>query len=102
VDLGYQVMQAANADEAMTVLTSTQPDLLLTDIVMPGSMDGFALARVVQQRWPGIHVVLTSGFPKELPSTTEDFGGKLHVLPKPYRRAQLAQLIREVLASGRS
>ena len=102
VDLGYRVLQAANADEALTVLTSARIDLMLTDIVMPGTMDGFALANLVQQRWPGIHIVLTSGFPKELPSTTQDFGSQLHVLPNPYRRAQLAQLIREVLASGRS
>ena len=60
--LGYTVVEAANADEAVTVLTSgTWVDLMLTDIQMPGVMDGIALATFVRRAYPGVKVVVASG-----------------------------------------
>ncbi len=59
---GFSVIEAANADEAMTILDSAVPiDLVLTDIMMPGSMDGLALAAFVRQRWPSLRIVVASG-----------------------------------------
>ena len=59
---GFEVIQAANADEAIAILTA-RPDIhvVFTDIQMPGSMDGLKLARFVRDRWPPIKIIATSG-----------------------------------------
>ena len=59
---GYQVIVAANADEAIAVLEARRDiHLVFTDVHMPGSMDGAKLAVVVRDRWPPIHIIVTSG-----------------------------------------
>ena len=59
---GYQVVEAANADEALAVLTSSpDPDILVTDVRMPGKVDGFALAAFVRRTKPDLKVIITSG-----------------------------------------
>lgn len=58
---GYRTLEAANAAEALDHLGRAEIDLLLTDVHMPGEMDGLALAFAVCQRWPRIPVVLLSG-----------------------------------------
>ncbi len=97
---GFKVVEAANADEALTVLDATEDvRALVTDVEMPGSLDGFTLARVVKQAWPQIGIVVTSGRmapgPKDLPS------GALF-MPKPYRPADLLAAVRTVLPSGQT
>jgi two-component system, response regulator PdtaR len=58
---GLQVVEASNAQEALTVLDSTLPvHLLFTDVRMPGEMDGVALARTARQRFPRLKLVITS------------------------------------------
>jgi CheY-like chemotaxis protein len=89
---GFKVVEAADADEALTVLDATADvRALVTDVEMPGSLDGFTLARVVKQAWPQIGIVVTSGRmapgPKDLPS------GALF-MPKPYRPADLLAAVR--------
>lgn len=60
--LGYRVIEAANAAEAITVLgAGMHVDLVFSDIVTPGEIDGVGLARIVRRRYPDIPVVLTSG-----------------------------------------
>jgi CheY-like chemotaxis protein len=58
----FKVIEAVNADEATTILRA-RPDIqaVVTDIEMLGSMNGLELARLIQERWPGIGVVVTSG-----------------------------------------
>src|SRR5438045_5175884 len=59
---GYDVVSACDADEAIAVLESRNDiQVILTDITMPGSMDGLKLAAVVHNRWPPVHIVITSG-----------------------------------------
>ncbi|MCB5173917.1 response regulator [Microvirga lenta] len=60
-DAGYKVFEAVNADEAVTLLQA-RPDIqaVVTDIEMPGSMNGIGLARPVRERWPGIGLLVTS------------------------------------------
>jgi CheY-like chemotaxis protein len=59
---GYQVVEAANADEALALLTSSpEPDVLVTDVKMPGKVDGFALAAFVRRTKPDLKVIITSG-----------------------------------------
>jgi two-component system, response regulator PdtaR len=58
----FDVIEAANGDEALSVLhTSADPDVLITDVRMPGSIDGFALAAYVRRTKPGLKVIITSG-----------------------------------------
>ena len=59
---GFGVLEASNADEAIAVLQSGAPiDLVFTDVRMPGSMDGFALARFIHARRPELKLIITSG-----------------------------------------
>src|ERR1700675_5104131 len=61
-DAGFTSVEAVNADEAVAILESRSDiALVLTDIQMPGSMDGLGLARTVNDRWPAIKIILVSG-----------------------------------------
>lgn len=97
--LGYHVLTAGSAAQAMTVLDtcSQQIDLLFSDVIMPGGMDGFALAAAVRAHRPGIKVLLTSGFTGNelLPDGSATFDYR--ILNKPYSQRELAQNIREIL-----
>jgi CheY-like chemotaxis protein len=100
-DAGYDVIEAASADEALDVLQAGTPvDLLFTDVRMPGSMDGCALAQKVRTAWPTTLVILTSAYSESLfsaRSTSQDF-----VLPKPYRpQAVLATIKAAIGTAGR-
>ena len=61
-DEGFEVIEAGDADEAIRILeTGAQVCILFTDVEMPGSMDGFALARTARDRWPPIEIIVSSG-----------------------------------------
>jgi PAS domain S-box-containing protein len=94
--LGYRVLEATSAAEALQTLETEQVDLLFTDVVMPGGIDGFALIELARRKRPGIKVILTSGFPQSRFST-EMAPGAFHLLSKPYRKGDLALLVRKVL-----
>jgi PAS domain S-box-containing protein len=99
VALGYAVIAAENADEALACIDNgAKPDLLFTDIVMPGSMNGRELAERLRERWPLLKVLYTSGFSHGMLDTALDSQpvGK-HLLGKPFRRRDLAAKVREVL-----
>jgi CheY-like chemotaxis protein len=94
--LGYHVMRAANASSALHALANgRQVDLVFTDIVMPGGMDGVRLARELRARLPGLPVVLTSGHPGAASRDIEAAG--LKVLAKPYRLEELRVVLAEAL-----
>src|SRR2546421_8589691 len=83
-DAGFTSVEAVNADEAVAILESRSDiALLLTDIQMPGSMDGLKLAHAVHERWPDIKIVLVSGQVKpsdsERPAHSRFFGKPLVV-----------------------
>lgn len=98
--LGYRVTSAADAAEALTRLEEACPDLLFTDVVMPGAMHGGQLAEEARRRLPRLKVLFTSGYAQ---NALEE-GGRLkpdvHLLGKPYRRRELAAKVREVLTGG--
>jgi CheY-like chemotaxis protein len=96
--LGYQVLEAECVAAALTLLAQHRVDLLLTDILMPGTLNGIALARIAAERWPQMRVVLTSGLLDV--STCEGLEAgptTLRLLNKPYRKEELARVLREVL-----
>jgi CheY-like chemotaxis protein len=98
-DLGYRTVPAANAAEALELLESEPIDLVFTDIVMPGEMNGFALARHVAANWPKVKIVLTSGFPDSRMDGNGAAAPVARLLSKPYRKADLARVLREAFGS---
>ncbi|MGO7788394.1 response regulator [Rhizobium ruizarguesonis] len=58
---GHQTFEAANADEALIHLKNNKIDILLTDVDMPGSLDGLGLAAAARSRWSKIKIIVTSG-----------------------------------------
>jgi PAS domain S-box-containing protein len=95
-ELGYRVREAENSVEALPIIERGPIDLLFTDIVMPGEMDGFELMRLAIERRPALKVLLTSGFPETKLDEQVDTA-KVRLLVKPYRKSDLAQLVRETL-----
>lgn len=96
-DLGYRVLEAEDGPSALMVLNNEPVDLLFTDVVMPGGMSGYDLARLVLARWPKMKALITSGFPELMPVGDSALQSKLKRLNKPYRKADLAEALREVL-----
>jgi two-component system, response regulator PdtaR len=93
-EAGFKVFEAVNADEAITLLQA-RPDVqaVLTDIEMPGSMNGLELARVIQDRWPGVGVVVTSGRAQPGP---DDVSDAVAFVSKPYLPDTIISVIRQM------
>ena len=92
--LGYRVLRVQSADAALQLLESSEAvDLVFTDIIMPGEVDGIALARRVQERYPDVGVLLTSGYAKAANARESGFP----ILRKPYQISTLAHAIRGAL-----
>ncbi len=98
-ELGYRVLEAERPATALRLLETESVDLLFTDIVTPGSIDGIALARTAAARWPALKILLTSGFPQARRDERVEING-FRLLCKPYRRDELARTLREVLGGA--
>ncbi|MDY0978212.1 response regulator [Massilia sp. CFBP9012] len=86
---GYEVLSAPSGERALGLLESgEQADLLFTDVIMPGGMNGLELIERVQARRPGLPVLVTTGYMDELPGRGKP-GGSLDVLSKPYQHQDL-------------
>ncbi|MEE7451541.1 hybrid sensor histidine kinase/response regulator [Methylobacterium radiotolerans] len=84
---GHMVVSSANASEALHVLTSGQPfDVILSDLVMPGEMNGFDLARHVRSRWPALPVLLATGYSDQAAKAIKE---GFPLISKPYEPAAL-------------
>ncbi len=91
--LGYKVVPATDARSALAILASDAVvDLLFTDVVMPGGMNGPELAEAARRLRPGLRVLFTTGY-----TETSVEGADRQVLRKPYGRRGLATAIRTVL-----
>jgi DNA-binding NtrC family response regulator len=92
---GWEVVSAASVDEALAILESLTPDLLLIDVKMPVH-DGMYLMRQVKAKKPGIPIIVMSGYPtRETISNAEDLGAATF-LPKPFTPDELAETLRAV------
>jgi PAS domain S-box-containing protein len=97
-ELGYQVREAEHAAAALEILSSGDwVDLLLTDVVMPGTMDGLDLAYQATRLRQGLKVLLTSGFPGVRGANQRITGCPFPLLNKPYGHDELARTLREIL-----
>jgi PAS domain S-box-containing protein len=98
-ELGYRVLEAGHGAAALAILSDTPAiDVVFSDLVMPGGISGFDLARQVREHYPGTLVILTSGYSAELLDQAEVAEVGFKVLRKPYRQAELARAFRAALA----
>jgi len=96
--LGYRTFSATNAAEALALIDSDTPlDLLFTDVVMPGGMNGRQLADEARKRRPELKVLFTSGYTENAIVHHGRLDPGVLLLAKPYRKPQLAQMIRVAL-----
>jgi two-component system, response regulator PdtaR len=89
---GHRVIATFDADEAIEVLERVRDiQLVVTDIDMPGSMDGLRLAAAVRDRWPPIHLIIVTGL---APPNRSALPRDSLFIPKPYRAAEILSAIR--------
>jgi signal transduction histidine kinase len=98
--LGYQVVTAVNAMQALEILAADQPiDLLFSDVVMPGGVNGAQLAARARHVRPHLKVLLTSGYPAAALSLEHGLPDNLDIVGKPYQRDELAKKIKLVIGT---
>jgi PAS domain S-box-containing protein len=96
--LGYKVIPAVNAAEALAIAAEGTPfDLLFTDIVMAGALNGRELADEMVAKRPSLRVLFTSGYAHDAPHGPGHTTMGAPLLPKPYRKAELARMLRRSL-----
>ncbi len=95
----FRVIEAASADETLKVLEATAEDVraMVTDVEMPGVLDGFTLTCIVKQAWPRIGVVVVSG--RQAPGRAGLPAGA-RFLTKPYLPGELIEAVRSVLTQA--
>ncbi|WP_041798193.1 hybrid sensor histidine kinase/response regulator [Rhodopseudomonas palustris] len=99
--LGYGVIAASDGAGALQTLDDdTHFDILFTDVVMPGGISGWELAETASRRRPDLRVLLTSGYALETIAGRSHGREHLAILTKPYRKADLARKLREVVESS--
>ena len=91
---GYNVKAATGASDALDLLKSEPFDLVFSDIVMPGGMNGFELATEVEKRYAEVQILLTSGFTAAASDARDPAARRRRLLSKPYSRAQLLSAVR--------
>lgn len=96
---GYRVLDAPSGVTALETWNQHKAsiDLLLTDVIMPGGITGWELAERLKSEKPSLRVVLSSGYTKEIGGQDEALRKGFHFLPKPYRPATIARVIRDCL-----
>jgi PAS domain S-box-containing protein len=98
-DLGYMVRRVDNADTALAILAEDEfaADLVFSDVIMPG-MNGVELAGVIRDRYPGLPVVLTSGYSNVL---AENAHRGFELIQKPYSVESLSRILRKAISDAR-
>jgi PAS domain S-box-containing protein len=94
--LGYRVQRAGGAKEALELAERTQFDLVISDIVMAGPMDGVGLARAFRQRQPDLPVVLVTGFSSSATEAELEFA----ILRKPFEVSDLSRVMAKAIAEA--
>ncbi len=95
-DSGYAVIEACDADEGLAVLqSSVRIDMIVSDVRMPGSMDGIDLLREVRRTFPTMPVIITSG---HLEPALAAADGAVHFIPKPYTTEFVIKVVTNELA----
>jgi PAS domain S-box-containing protein len=99
--LGYAVLEAENAPDALELLQrEPQVHLLLTDILLTGHLNGFELVKEATRRRPELKVLFMSGYAESGRPQHDDLGVRLLVIDKPFTKEALARKVRQALAVG--
>ncbi len=97
-ELGYRVLEAANGEAALEVLaTGAEVDLLFTDVVMPGSLNGRTLAIEAVRHRPQLKVLFTTGYTKNAIIHHGRLDPDVDLISKPFTLAELGRKLRDVL-----
>ena len=97
-ELGYTVHESGNGPEALKLLHSAFPiDLMFTDVIMPEGMTGYELASMARECRPGMKILFTSGYTAIAGGLENDSRAGGTLLSKPYRKRDLAHLLRATL-----
>jgi CheY-like chemotaxis protein len=98
--LGYSTLEAANAAEALKIIDNgAEVDLLFTDVIMPGGMNGRQLVDEALKRRPSLKTLFTSGYTENAILHHGRLDEGVLLLAKPYRKPELARMIRVALNS---
>lgn len=99
-DAGFRTLEASDGDRAKEIIDSKGESivLLFTDVQMPGSTDGFGLARYVTEHWPDIEIIVASGNVKPRPG---DMPEKASFISKPFSADLIHAHLRETLPDGK-
>jgi CheY-like chemotaxis protein len=96
-DAGFEALSAWNADEAIKILESRADiRVVVTDINMPGSMDGLRLAAAVRDRWPPVRIIITTA--RQKPESTE-MPSESVFIRKPYDPDAMLSVVKRQLAA---
>lgn len=96
-DYGYVADVALTANDALQMLEQADYDLLFTDLIMPGGMNGVMLAREAKRRRAGLKVLLTTGYAESSLERTDAGGTEFDVISKPYTPSELGRKVRIVI-----
>lgn len=94
-DEGYIVIEACNPDDAMKILSTNLPDLIVTDVRMPGTLDGIAFTAKVREIDLTLPIIITT---THIVDVADPANGRTHFLTKPYRFDALIELVQRELA----
>ena len=97
-DHGYTVLVSHDPQEALAIINEDESiDLLFTDLIMPGGMNGVTLARIARERRPKLKILLTTGYAEASLERTDAGGIEFELINKPYRQVELIRRMRRVL-----
>ena len=100
LDMGYRVLTASNGLQALDVLTKEPNiDLLISDVIMPGGINGYELAERATTDYPELKVLLASGYTEKIATSENHKRFSANLLAKPYSRVELAQKVRQMFTS---
>ncbi|WP_107847505.1 PAS domain S-box protein [Litoreibacter ponti] len=98
-DLGFETLEAETADQAYEMLQNgVQVDVVFSDLVMPGALNGYDLATKIVREFPAIKVLLTSGYASDVVTGALSHDVPFDILHKPYRQSELARRLQALLA----
>jgi CheY-like chemotaxis protein len=96
-DAGFEILSACNADDAIKILESRADiGVIVTDINMPGSMDGLKLAAAVRDRWPPVRIIITTA--RQKPESS-DMPSDAAFIRKPYDPDAMLSIVKKQLAA---
>lgn len=98
-DLGFETLEADSGDRAYKMLKDgAKVDLVFSDLVMPGDLNGYDLAAKITAEFPKLKVLLTSGYASDVVTGSMTSGAPQYILHKPYRQSDLAHRLHALLA----